>query len=80
MPAMALDVPSMGSITRVSSAPLSTYPISSLRMLSGSFSDWMYIRAAFSATLSIWDVGVPSAPMHTSSPLHFEPGIFSMAD
>ena len=34
-PAMVLDVPSMGSNTRVSSNPLSTYPISSLRTFRG---------------------------------------------
>ena len=39
----------------------------------------MYISAAFSATLSIREVGVPSAPMQTSSPLHLESGILSIS-
>ena len=39
----------------------------------------MNIIAAFSAILSICDVGVPSAPMHTFSLLDAESGIRAIA-
>ncbi len=76
---MALDVPSIGSMTRVSSPPLSTNPISSLSTFSFSLCRSMYIRAAFSATLSTADEYVPSAPMHTFFPLSSEEGMVSTA-
>ena len=76
---MAFDVPSIGSMTRTSSPPLSTNPISSLRTFSGRPFLSMYISAAFSATLSTAEEHEPSAPMQTFLPLSWEEGILSTA-
>jgi len=58
----------MGSMTSVSRKPRSTRPASSLRTFTSSLDPSTSWRMASSATLSMLDVGLPSAPMHSSIP------------